>query len=103
MSGCENTATRYEIGDMSLDAAENGVTSMFAPVLAAMTTTMAAFAPIALITGTIGQIMGVLPYVVIAVIAVDRVFLILPGHLGHALKEKGGSGWSHKGNSYLPF
>lgn len=94
----ENTATRYELGDAPLDAAENGVTTMFSPVLAAMITTMAAFAPIALITGTIGQIMGVLPYVVIAVIIASLIecFLILPGHLGHALKEKGGSGWSHK-------
>lgn len=94
----ENTATRFEMGDSALDAAENGVTTMFSPVLAAMTTTIAAFAPIAVITGTIGQIMGVLPYVVFAVIVASLIecFLILPGHLGHALKESENKGWSFK-------
>lgn len=86
----EHTDTRLRMGDDPITAAENGVGMMLVPVLAAMTTTIAAFAPITLITGVIGQIMFVLPMVVIAVIIASLVecFLILPGHLAHSLANR---------------
>jgi multidrug efflux pump subunit AcrB len=56
----EHTATRLQMGDDPQTAAENGVGMMFTPVIAAMSTTLAAFAPILLIGDTIGQMMGVL-------------------------------------------
>ena len=86
----EHTDTRLRLGDDPITAAENGVGMMLVPVLAAMTTTIAAFAPIMLITGVIGQIMFVLPLVVIAVIIASLVecFLILPGHLAHSLANR---------------
>lgn len=92
----EHTATRFEAGDGSFEAAERGAERMLTPVLAAMTTTIAAFAPMLLITGIIGQIMGVMPYVVIAVIiaSVIECFLILPGHLAHTLEERPKRSWS---------
>lgn len=93
----EHTDTRMALGDDPVAAAENGVGMMLTPVMAAMTTTIASFAPIALITGTIGQIMGVMPYVVIAVIIASLVecFLVLPGHLAHSLQRRGnGVTWS---------
>ncbi len=92
----EHTATRFEAGDGPFEAAENGARRMLTPVLAAMTTTIAAFAPMLLITGIIGQIMGVMPYVVIAVIVASVVecFLILPGHLGHTLEHRPRRAWS---------
>ena len=92
----EHTATRFEAGDGPYEAAENGAQRMVTPVLAAMITTIAAFAPILLIGDVIGQIMGVMPIVVIAVIIASLVecFLILPGHLAHTLQFKPVRKWS---------
>ena len=93
----EHTATRFEGGDGSFEAAENGAGRMIMPVTAAMITTIAAFGPILVVKGAIGQIMGVLPIVVIAVIIASLVecFLILPGHLAHTLKPRYARRWSY--------
>ncbi|MGI9353297.1 MAG: efflux RND transporter permease subunit [Rhizobiaceae bacterium] len=92
----EHTASRFTDGEEPFEAAENGANRMLTPVMAAMTTTIAAFAPMFLISGIIGQIMGVMPYVVIAVIIASLVecFLILPGHLAHTLEFKQKREWS---------
>jgi multidrug efflux pump subunit AcrB len=92
----EHTATRLEMGDDPHMAAENGVHMMLTPVLAAMSTTLAAFAPILMIGDTIGQIMGVLPLVVVAVLIASLLecFLVLPGHLANSLASRKPPGWS---------
>ena len=92
----EHTASRFEAGDEPFQAAENGAGRMLTPVMAAMITTIAAFAPMLLIGDIIGQIMGVMPYVVIAVIIASLIecFLILPGHLAHTLQHKPKRKWS---------
>ena len=92
----EHTAARFTDGEEPFEAAENGANRMLTPVMAAMTTTIAAFAPMFLISGIIGQIMGVMPYVVIAVIIASLVecFLILPGHLAHTLEYRQQRSWS---------
>ena len=86
----EHTATRLAAGDDAETAAIEGATRMFTPVLAAMLTTVAAFAPIFLVTREIGQIMAQLPMVAIAVLIASLIecFLILPGHLSHALRPR---------------
>ena len=83
----EHTATRLAAGDPPDLAAINGAGRMITPVAAAMLTTAAAFAPILLIGDTIGQIMGALPLVAVAVLIASLIecFLILPGHLSHSL------------------
>ncbi len=93
----EHTATRFSEGDGPYEAAENGAGRMVTPVMAAMITTVAAFAPMFLIGDVIGQIMGVMPMVVIAVIVASLVecFLILPGHLAHTLHPKPRRRWSY--------
>ena len=93
----EHTATRFTEGDGPYEAAENGAGRMVMPVSAAMITTIAAFAPILVIQGGIGQIMGVLPIVVIAVIIASLIecFLILPGHLAHTLRPRTARRWSY--------
>ncbi len=93
----EHTATRFTAGDGPFEAAENGAGRMVMPVSAAMITTIAAFAPILVIRGGIGQIMGVLPIVVIAVIIASLIecFLILPGHLAHTLRPRVARRWSY--------
>lgn len=60
---------------------------MFFPVLAAVGTTAAAFFPILSLTGSIGQIIGALPIVMVVALAASLVecFLVLPKHLRGAL------------------
>ncbi len=101
----EHTNTRLEMGDAPMLAAERGVGMMLAPVLAAMTTTIASFAPITLIRDTIGQIMGVLPLVVVAVIIASLLecFFVLPGHLAHSLGARSRPRWSYWRQFFLAF
>ena len=86
----EHTATRFEMGDGPFEAAENGAGRMVTPVVAAMITTCASFGPILVIGDTFGQIVRVLPVVVLAVIIASLIecFLILPGHLAHTLRPR---------------
>lgn len=86
----EHTATRFAMGDSAHEAAIAGAGRMFAPVMACVLTTMAAFAPILLVGDAVGQIMRALPMVALAVLfaSVVECFLILPGHMGHSLPRE---------------
>ena len=87
----EYTQTCHENGDDAFLSANKGASKMFIPVFTAAITTVAAFIPIFLISGIIGQVIEAIPLVAIAVLIASIVecFLILPGHLSHALKNKG--------------
>lgn len=93
----EHTNTRLEMGDDPQTAAENGVGMMMTPVMAAMATTLAAFAPIMILGGSIGQMMSALPLVVVAVLVASLIecFFVLPGHLAHSLGRTGRRRWSY--------
>jgi len=67
------------------NATLKGVKSVIAPVTVGVTTTMAAFAPLIFSTGTLGQIIGVIPVVVIPILFVSllEAYFILPAHLSH--------------------
>lgn len=86
----ENIISEQEKHDSAIDGAIAGVKGVIGPVTVGVLTTMAAFAPLLFVTGTFGQIMGVVPIVVIAVLAISliEVFYILPAHLSH------GGAWS---------
>ena len=86
----EHTATRTALGDGPYEAAKIGAGKMFMPIIGAGLTTVGAFLPIFLVGDTIGQIMGVLPFVVICVVIASFVecFLVLPGHLAHSLAKE---------------
>jgi multidrug efflux pump subunit AcrB len=81
----ENIVTEQEGGQPGIEGAIAGVRGVFSPVMIGVLTTMAAFAPLLLVTGTFGQIFLHVPIVVIAVLTVSliEVFLILPAHLAH--------------------
>ncbi len=85
----EDTLAHREAGEDSVSAAEGGAARMFAPVIASSLTTVAAFLPLMLIGGTIGNILGELPFTVICVILASlfECFFILPGHLREALTK----------------
>lgn len=79
----EDAMTHYEQGERSLQAAEGGARRMLVPVMASSMTTIAAFLPLMLVSGIIGEILKDIPFVIICVILASLVesFLILPGHL----------------------
>jgi multidrug efflux pump subunit AcrB len=83
----EEAETRHSAGDGPLDAALGSARRMAAPVSASSLTTCASFLPLFLITGTMGDIIGGIPAVVVAVIIASlfECFFILPAHLRHTL------------------
>lgn len=92
----EHTATLYARGLSRSEAAIQAASRMAPPVIAMSLTTMAAFAPIWLVGDVVGQIMSVLPLVVIAVLVASLLecFFILPGHLAHSLpRQRKRPGW----------
>ncbi len=82
----EDAQTHYDMGEDPLKASEGGARRMLAPVLASSLTTIAAFLPLMLIGGHMGNIMIAIPIVIVCVIIASLIeaFLILPGHLRHA-------------------
>ncbi len=92
----EHAAARREAGAGARQAAEAGALRMLAPVTAASLTTVAAFLPLVAMSGLIGQIVGAIPLVVVAVILASLVecFLVLPGHLRGSLERHGHGGGS---------
>lgn len=82
----ENIGAVQETGLRGAAASIAGAKGVFSPVTIGVLTSMAAFAPLTFATGTFGQILASVPFVVIAVLIISliEVFLILPAHLSHA-------------------
>ena len=72
-------------GDGPLMAAVNGVREVGLPVLAAVTTTIIAFLPLAFVPGVMGKFISILPVVVVAALLVSIIecLFLLPAHLNH--------------------
>ena len=83
----EHSEFRFKQGLGPADAATAGVQRMTAPVLCATLTTAAAFLPLLMIGGFIGEMISAVPYVVVAMLlaSVLECFFILPAHMHHAL------------------
>ena len=90
----EDALTKRQAGSAPLVAARDGAHRMLTPVLASSLTTMAAFMPLMLLGGIIGNILFDIPLVIICVIiaSVIESFLILPGHLHHTFRRSEGAG-----------
>jgi len=88
----EHAYTLHQRGASTLHAAEEAALRMFSPVMSSSITTVAAFIPLMLIGGIIGQIMFDIPLVVICVILATLVisFLILPAQLSKTLRNMDG-------------
>ena len=82
----EDALAHYQMGEPPLLAAEGGARRMLAPVLASSLTTIAAFLPLMLIGGRIGNILFAIPLVIVSVILASLIesFFVLPGHLRHS-------------------
>ena len=85
----EDAFTHFQTGEQSLLAAEGGAQRMLAPVTAASLTTIAAFLPLMLIGGIMGNILFDIPTVMICVLIASLVecFFVLPGHLRHTFHK----------------
>ncbi|KAA6184621.1 efflux RND transporter permease subunit [Thiohalocapsa marina] len=82
----EDAMAHYQMGEDPLRAAEGGARRMLAPVIASSLTTIAAFLPLMLVGGRVGNILVAIPLVIICAILASVVesFLVLPGHLRNA-------------------
>jgi len=85
----ENIAARMDRGDSPANAAIEGVKQVLPGIMSSFATTLLVFGSLAFITGTIGQILRVMPIVLIVVISVSllEAFWILPHHLSHSLSH----------------
>ncbi len=97
---------RMERGMKALDAALDSIREVGWPVLAAVSTTIAAFLPLMLLPGIVGKFMFVIPFVVTVGLTVSLVeaFWMLPAHVvvlgehaigrsrSQALRER----WTHR-------
>jgi multidrug efflux pump subunit AcrB len=85
----EDGFTHFQTGEQPLLAAEGGAQRMLAPVTAASLTTIAAFLPLMLIGGIMGNILIDIPTVMICVLVASLVecFFVLPGHLRHTFHQ----------------
>ena len=93
----ESVHTRLQRGDPPDEAAWKGASEVALPVLAAVMTSMIAFAPMAFMKGMWGDFMSVLPIDVCAALLVSLIeaFVILPSHLAHGGRRSettGGTG-----------
>ncbi len=87
----EDALTHFQAGKAPLEAATQGAHRMLAPVMSSSLTTIAAFLPLMLVGGIIGNILFAIPLVVICVILASLVesFLVLPGHLRGSFEATG--------------
>lgn len=85
----ENIAAHLSQGKTPLNAAIDGTKQVSPGVLSSFLTTISVFAPLAFLSGKMGQVLQFIPMVLILVLAVSLIeaFLILPHHLAHALKH----------------
>jgi multidrug efflux pump subunit AcrB len=81
----ESIYTKVEEGESGVDAAISGAKEVAVPVIFAVLTTVAAFTPLLAVPGTTGQIMRVIPLIVIPTLLFSLVEskMILPFHLSH--------------------
>ncbi|AOY89194.1 acriflavin resistance protein [Marinobacter salinus] len=82
----EDADAHARMGEESIYASEGAAKRMVWPVLASSLTTVAAFMPLLVVGGIIGNILGDIPTVMICVLIASLLecFIVLPAHLRHA-------------------
>ena len=86
----ENIYREYENGKSGVRAAIDGATGMAVPVSFAIFTSIAAFAPMLAVPGTMGKIFKSIPLIIIPTLIISLVecLYILPAHLSHLKHTK---------------
>lgn len=92
----EHAETQARRGLGALEAAVRGARRMAPPVFSSTLTTVAAFLPLLVIGDIIGQIIRAIPLIVVMALVAGLIecFLVLPGHMRHALSATGRAGVS---------
>jgi len=85
----ENIDQEYRKGKSSLDAAVDGTKRVFRGVFASYLTSAMLFGSLLMMKGDLGQVLGVLPVVLLSVLTISLIeaFLILPHHLKRSLEH----------------
>ncbi|MCP4965316.1 MAG: efflux RND transporter permease subunit [bacterium] len=85
----ENMMVHLHKGKSAMQAAVDATTDVLPGIFSSFLTTVCMLGPLAFVEGDIGTVLGAVPVVLILVLAVSLVeaFCILPGHLGHALRN----------------
>lgn len=85
----ESIAHEYKKGKSPQQAAIDGTQRVFAGVFASFLTSAFLFGSLLMMKGDMGQILGVLPVVLLSVLTVSLIeaFLVLPHHLMHSLQH----------------
>ena len=88
----ESIAYEYKKGKTPQQAAIDGTNRVIAGVFASFLTSAFLFGSLFMMKGNMGQILGVLPVVLLAVLTVSllEAFLVLPHHLMHSLEHTHG-------------
>lgn len=83
----ESIDHEYKKGKAPLDAAVDGTKRVFRGVFASYLTSAFLFGSLLMMKGDMGQVLGVLPVVLLSVLTISLIeaFLILPHHLAHSL------------------
>ncbi|PID50364.1 MAG: acriflavin resistance protein [Proteobacteria bacterium] len=86
----ESIETEYRKGEPPLKAAIEGTQKVARGVFSSYLTSAFLFGSLLFMKGDIGQIMGVLPIVLLSVLTVSLIeaFLVLPHHLKHSLEKQ---------------
>ncbi|SDH50547.1 efflux RND transporter permease subunit [Roseospirillum parvum] len=85
----ENIAAKLRDGHSPFEAAVSGTRQVAPGVIASFLTTVCVFGSLIFLSGRMGAILGVMPAILIMVLAVSLIeaFLILPHHLVHSLQK----------------
>ena len=85
----ESIAHEYNKGKSPVDAAIDGTHRVIAGVLASFLTSAFLFGSLLMMKGDMGQVLGVLPVVLLSVLTISLIeaFLVLPHHLMHSLQH----------------
>lgn len=85
----ENIATHHANGKSPTDAAIDGTKQVMPGVIMSYLTTMCIFAPLTLLTGEMGEVLKLVPIILIMTLTVSltEAFLILPHHLKSSLEK----------------
>jgi multidrug efflux pump subunit AcrB len=86
----ENVYRRVEEGEPLREAVISGTSEVMWPVICAVATTIAAFAPLLLVGGTAGKFVSILPKAVVVCLAASLMecLIILPAHYLHLGSRK---------------
>ncbi|MGF1757148.1 efflux RND transporter permease subunit [Photobacterium sagamiensis] len=86
----ESIASQRQSGKSVLDAVVDGTARVARGVISSFLTTVFVFGALVGLKGDLGQVLRVVPIVLLTVITVSLVeaFLILPNHLHHAIKDQ---------------